>query len=815
MPRPSPIYLDGYASRARETTVLPMVSYPFSSSPIPDVRTQQLKRNYDIVPLAYTPRVALRTTVSNLLAYSEAMTAANGWTVTNLTPTLNAANPLDATTTAYTYLETVTNAAHSLGRAATPTAAQHTLSLFVKAVDRGFIRLQFTDSGATAYSGVFNISNGSVFAQTNAVASLIRVRDGFWRLMVTFTPAAGAGTVLFGFSTNGSTFSYAGDTAKGAIMWGSQMTLGGATVGYLNNVSTVTSRSAPDADTTNPFAWLVAETDPINVTSDTGLISRTFSQVPLTQVIPSSLLLTKPTLPLQADDQVVGDYYVNRPDSAVESYDAYLSQSIVTDSGAPTLYPTGGTYTLAFGADTTGAIAYNASAGTVQTALNALASITTYGGVTVTGAYNTAAGFTVAFTSIAAGSISTASLTSSSSATITSTVYEANSGMTKTFLVRASQPFLGYLFADTEALSPSNATISTAPIKSGPLGIAFVGSSAIDASDQLLIFGNNEIPTGGTFTLRYSGVSTGSITFDPSSLTTMASTIQTAINALSSVSARGSYQVTYLGIQNGNSYVFALVFIGLGVDGGTYTITLLSQTTAAIAYNASLTTVAAAINALVNVTAIGGVGVTGTSALNFSITFAALPTIAGNAGSLTVAPSTITVSPGSSVSRTQTIVFAAAAPPRLLSVPQHGISSGDTIFLATATTYYAAIAGGTAGGTFSVLNADTILLNVSADSVFITADPFTTIGRRTKSDYRPGTTGIRCLKTTAFYFPGVTYGVDDFGDVPLPENQSDAATFLAATFAGTGTLNWQVGEIMPWVGPILQQTTTTIDVADI
>lgn len=47
--------------------------------------------------------------------------------------------------------------------------------------------------------------------------------------------------------------------------------------------------------------------------------------------------------------------------------------------------PTGGTFTITLGANTTSALAYNASAATVQTALNLLASVVSAGGCTVTG----------------------------------------------------------------------------------------------------------------------------------------------------------------------------------------------------------------------------------------------------------------------------------------------------------------------------------------------------------------------------------------------------------------------------------------------
>lgn len=58
--------------------------------------------------------------------------------------------------------------------------------------------------------------------------------------------------------------------------------------------------------------------------------------------------------------------------------------------------PTGGTWTISFGASTTGALAFNADAATIQTALNGLASITGPGGsVVVTGNYSN--GFVVTF----------------------------------------------------------------------------------------------------------------------------------------------------------------------------------------------------------------------------------------------------------------------------------------------------------------------------------------------------------------------------------------------------------------------------------
>src|SRR5438874_2008010 len=67
-------------------------------------------------------------------------------------------------------------------------------------------------------------------------------------------------------------------------------------------------------------------------------------------------------------------------DVAVVTQARYDEIQTVTIAGSPT----GGTFTLTFGANTTSAIAYNAAASAVQTALQALASIGT-GNALVTG----------------------------------------------------------------------------------------------------------------------------------------------------------------------------------------------------------------------------------------------------------------------------------------------------------------------------------------------------------------------------------------------------------------------------------------------
>src|SRR5579871_4557375 len=85
---------------------------------------------------------------------------------------------------------------------------------------------------------------------------------------------------------------------------------------------------------------------------------------------------------------------------------SYIDPSTVTPVtmaiGAIGQPPTSGTFTVTFGANTTSALAYNISASALSTALNALASVISAGGVTIQG--NAGGPFTIIFTSTGAQS---------------------------------------------------------------------------------------------------------------------------------------------------------------------------------------------------------------------------------------------------------------------------------------------------------------------------------------------------------------------------------------------------------------------------
>lgn len=137
-------------------------------------------------------------------------------------------------------------------------------------------------------------------------------------------------------------------------------------------------------------AYLIEESDP--EPTATGLLefSRTFAHVPAQQIIPSSMFITKPEIP-GVFPQVYGETLITQPDESIPRYTFYTQTAVTSDSGAPAAsYPSGGTYTVTIGADTTAPIAYNADAATLKTALDALASVSSRSSVTVTGSHDSA-----------------------------------------------------------------------------------------------------------------------------------------------------------------------------------------------------------------------------------------------------------------------------------------------------------------------------------------------------------------------------------------------------------------------------------------
>jgi hypothetical protein len=462
---------------------------------------------------------------------------------------------------------------------------------------------------------------------------------------------------------------------------------------------TPTARGTVDPETAG--FYLLAESKPEIVQGDLATFTRTYSNIPLQQIVPGSMYVTKPSLS-GSFPRIIGGSLVIQPDPSVATFKFYSQFTVNSDSGPPAVvnYPTGGTYTLTLGASTTSALAYNASAGTVQTALNALASLTDRSiSVTVSGAYNTPTGFQLSTTPYAVGSINVSGLT----------------------------------------------------------GTTVIAPNASVAGGTLI---------GGLFYTRF---------------------MFTALGWPAS---------------------------GDQITGGTFTITMFGQTTAPIAYNASLATATAAIQALskVGVTAVvsshfsyGSGIIGGTGGGKLIVLFVDLPNYAftANAASLT---------PSGSIANTDgfgNVTFGGvAATVRILNAPSHGLTEADNILITQG-----GVATELLSGKFTVVDANTIQLSSASGAPFFNASAITAIGKLT-STYSGGTVLTRIKRVMDFYLPGVSPGITTIDDVPLPVYQGDADSLLAAIMAGSTSINYEVGDLLQWRdSPILTRTRITLNAA--
>jgi hypothetical protein len=539
-------------------------------------------------------------------------------------------------------------------------------------------------------------------------------------------------------------------------------------------------------------------------TTPTGLATyrRTYATVPATQTEPTSINLSKPALS-GTFPQVFGSFRLFQPDTTLLKYDAYGAQTVSADTGTPSYYPTGGTYTLTFDGYTTGAIAYNASAPTVQTALNALTSVSARSFCTVSGSYNSAGGFVVTFNDYAQITIAH-SLTGG---TIIATQTNASGGYAQT--IRA-----GLLTAKSTITIDTTNLVASGGTKSTLIDYSDSGSLPVTANlsrCQIYLAGYYRF-TGGTYTITVGIYTTPAIAYD-AGLTEIQTALDSVAPGLFVAQAWETGAYGPGGFYDSSTFAFiyfSIYFVGGPATGGSYGLSALGYTTGSLAYNDSAATVAAALGALAGVIAVGGCTVTGTLVAGFLITFSNAA-ITANSASLTPINSTVTpaITDGT-IGRTQRLTITVAGASRDLTISAHGLALGDAIYLRSGSTYYSAVTN------FTIPNTNTIRLNLVPTDAWASIGTITECGKLMKQDYTPGVASIRAKNISSFYLPSVTPGISTADDIPIPPNQSDGTSLLLAIFAGTGTINYSVGQLERWNDwPILRVTKTTIAVADI
>ncbi|EAQ81658.1 hypothetical protein [Blastopirellula marina] len=348
------------------------------------------------------------------------------------------------------------------------------------------------------------------------------------------------------------------------------------------------------------------------------------------------------TITTNADNGSIGDVAVSTTVQA--SGGANEKQQVALPIGV-----TGGTFTLTFSGQTTSAVAYNASAATLQTALEALSNIDS-GDVEVSG--DAAGPWTIEFkqayalTDVPAITMDSSSLTAGSVSV--SEAVKGSGGANE--IQRLS------FYHDKNGTAPPGFVNEFQVYFEGPTTAAF----AFTGRDFSEI--NTAYKLGNLLALH------ADITGSNISITTVTSTPNLVVYDVEFIGSLGSqnfplmvcYDTNYYGtagtgpadhVQNGdasgNNEQQVVTLLG-SPSGGTFTLTFNGQTTSGIAYNASAATVQSALEALSNI-ASGDVAVTGDDGGAWTVEFDQayanqdVPIMSASGASLTGGTGTISV----------------------------------------------------------------------------------------------------------------------------------------------------------------------------
>ena len=174
----------------------------------------------------------------NLLTFPSAFDNAI-WSKTGATITANATTAPDGLLTADTLVEDTSTGQHRVIQAATVVASTtYAASFYVKANGRTRFEI-FDNASASNTSAIFDLSSGTLVSKGAAAitADIVSVGSGWFRVVITTTPAVTTYSHTIRLISSGTTTSYTGDGTSGIFIWGAQLEAG-STASTFQNIGT-------------------------------------------------------------------------------------------------------------------------------------------------------------------------------------------------------------------------------------------------------------------------------------------------------------------------------------------------------------------------------------------------------------------------------------------------------------------------------------------------------------------------------------------------------------------------------------------------
>ena len=204
------------------------------------------------------PSILVEPQRTNLCLRSEEFDNAI-WSKSGTTISANTTTSPSGTTTADKIVEVT---AASLPRVSpigtVVTLVSHTITIFAKAAERTQIRI-VADSSA-AKSAYYDLINGTIVnVGASAIASITLYNNGWYRCVLTYTPALIGNGFYIATAENGNTIA-SGDNTKGVFLWGAQLELGANATSYIPTTSASVTRNA-DVISKTGISSLIGQTE--------------------------------------------------------------------------------------------------------------------------------------------------------------------------------------------------------------------------------------------------------------------------------------------------------------------------------------------------------------------------------------------------------------------------------------------------------------------------------------------------------------------------------------------------------------------------
>jgi hypothetical protein len=170
------------------------------------------------------------------------------YTKSDVTVVANSTIAPDGTNTSSKVVEMATTANHLLQNSSAVTlGATYTLSIYAKAAERTWMRLQGGGVPFTGYANI-NLANGAVGTVVGVTPVVATLGNGWYRISITIIASSTAGGVTQPFildsDRSGGSPAYLGDVTKGVYFWGAQLELGSVATSPILTTTIAVTRAA-------------------------------------------------------------------------------------------------------------------------------------------------------------------------------------------------------------------------------------------------------------------------------------------------------------------------------------------------------------------------------------------------------------------------------------------------------------------------------------------------------------------------------------------------------------------------------------------